>query len=185
MVKKIAITGLCLALGSTLYAGDVSESEMFIGLEAGAATIQADRNTVLTVVSNFEGSDVEYGFRIGAQNDTWRTMFLFDYFDSAEDNQNYEKGLFSIDYFLLSLGSDALSLKPYMGANVGYMNYESDHTDPELKIGESGFVYGAQVGFTIGLMDTIDLDVMYRYSITDAAHTDHIQSAVVGINYIF
>ena len=76
-------------------------------------------------------------------------------------------------------------MKPYIGANIGYMNYESDHADPAMQIDESWFLYGAQAGFTVGIMDSIDLDIMYRYSFTDPAGTDHIESVVFGINYIY
>jgi len=30
-----------------------------------------------------------------------------------------------------------------------------------------------------------DIDVMYRYSLTDAAHTDHVESVVLGLNYLY
>lgn len=185
MVKKIVITSLCMALGSSLYGSESSENEVFIGLEVGAATIQADANTALFRELNYEGSDAEYGFRIGVQNDSWRTMFAFDYFDSKDDNQNYEKGLFGIDYFLFTSGSEDISFKPYIGAHIGYMNYESDGIGFDEAISENGFLYGGQIGFTVGLMDSLDLDLMYRYSLTDVAYTDHIESFVVGINYIY
>jgi len=42
MVKKIATALLCVALGSSLHARDISIGEKFVGLEVGAATIQAD-----------------------------------------------------------------------------------------------------------------------------------------------
>jgi len=179
MVKKIAVTLLSAALGSSLYAGNISQSESFIGLEVGAATIQANTAGFFGE-PNYEGTDVEYGLRLGAQYNEWRTMFVFDYFDSTDDNQNYEKGFISVDYFFLNSGTESASFRPYIGLNAGYMNYESS---PDID--ENGFLYGGQVGFAYRVTDSIDLDLLYRYSLTDTAETDHIGSVVFGINYIY
>ena len=185
MVKKIAIALLCTALSSSLYAGEFSSARGFVGLEVGAATIEADANNAFYRDQNHRGSDVEYGFRLGAQSDEWRTMFVFDYFDSSGDIRT-EKGLLSLDYFLTSSDiSDNVSFKPYIGVNIGYMNYESDRTLHMFSIDESGMLYGAQAGFVLGVTESIDLDLLYRYSLTDAKNTDHIGSFVFGINYLY
>ncbi len=180
MVKRITITLLSTVLGSSLYAGNISQSESFIGLEVGASTMQANTGGFLGE-ADYEGTDVEYGIRLGAQFNEWRTMFVFDYYDNTDDDQNYEKGLISVDYFFLDAnsGTGASSFRPYIGLNAGYMNYESTNID------EDGFLYGGQVGFAYRVAESIDLDLMYRYSLTDAAHTDHIGSVVFGINYIY
>ena len=76
MVKKIAVAVLCTALGSTLYArDDISQSQPFLGLEIGYATIQADAFNYFSpfVYPGYETSDVEYGDRLGAQKEDWRT----------------------------------------------------------------------------------------------------------------
>lgn len=185
MVKKIATTLLCTVLGSSLNAGDNSlNTKGLIGFEVGAAKIQAD--TAFPIESNFKGSgDVEFGVRLGAQNESWRTMFIFDYYDSEDDNQNYEKGLFELDYFIFTTVSDEITFSPYIGINAGYMNYESDGFGINESIDESGFLYGGQIGFVFGLGESADLDLTYRYSLTDATQTDHMESFLVGINYIF
>jgi len=175
MVKKVAVALSCLVWGSMLQAAELSEVKKFIGLEAGAAKIQAD-----TFLSNdHKGDDTELGLRLGAQNDEWRTMLVFDYFDSSNDDQNYEKGLIQFDYYLFNHKSESFSFRPFIGINAGYMNYESTGID------ENGFLYGGQAGFIFGMTKHFDIDVMYRYSLTDAAHTDHIKSVVVGLNYVY
>lgn len=175
MIKKMAIAGLCMALGSLTYASD---NKTFLGLEIGSATVQADTGGLFGE-PDYKGTDIEYGFRIGAQNEEWRSMLVFDYYDNTDDDQNIEKGLIELDYFFMGRDPSVKStFNPYFGVNLGYMNYESTGID------ESGFLYGGQVGFTLEVADTIDLDVMYRYSLTDAAGTDHIESFVFGINYI-
>ncbi len=181
MVKKIAVGLLCTALGSSLcIAGNVSEAKGFIGVEVGYATIRADVGGYFPDF-NHDGTDVEYGFRLGAQTDEWRTMLLYDYFDSDGDDQNYEKGLFELDYFFLSSSSDYTSeaFRPYIGLNIGYMNYESEGID------ENGLLYGGQVGFAYAIAENFDLDIMYRYSLTDASRTDHIDSFLLGINWLY
>ena len=185
MVKKMAIALLCTVLGSSLYANDISENARFLGLEVGAATVQADTGGIFGE-SDFKGSGAEFGLRIGAQSEEWRTMFVFDYYDNSDDAQKYAKGLLQIDYFFLAGGAMEKSrFNPYMGINGGYMNYESVVDSTIYDIDESGFLYGGQVGLTVGLMDSVDLDIMYRYSLTDAAQTNHIESFVFGINYIY
>lgn len=187
MVKKIATVLLCTALGSTLYAReDISASKGFIGLELGYATVQGDVGWLNGSIPDYKGSDVEYGIRIGAQEKDWRATFSFNYFDGEEDGkkQNYEKGLLSVDYFFL--GANESNFRPFLGANVGYANYESTN-----EIDMSGFIYGAQAGFVLAIAENIDMDILYRYSISNAtqeehtAELDHIGSVVVGINYVY
>jgi len=185
MVKKIVTSLLgTMVISSFLQAEGMSESKGFVGLEVGYSTIQADV-VGFYQENNYEGTDIEYGFRIGAQNEDWRTMFVFNYFDSTEDNQNYEKGLLQLDYFVASLGSGSVVMKPFIGLNVGYMNYESDGEGITDNIDESGFVYGGQVGIAVSFSKTVDVDLMYRYSLADTDYTDHIGSIVLGVNYNF
>ncbi len=106
-------------------------------------------------------------------------MLVFDYFDSTDDDQNYEKGMLQLDYFFLSSEDKSDAFRPYIGFNGGYMSYESEGID------ESGFLYGGQIGFAYALTDNFDVDLMYRYSLTDVAHTDHIESIVLGLNWLY
>ncbi len=181
MVKKIAIAFFSMVLSSTLYAENISESSTFIGLEVGYAEVQGDVGYLLgdmaVIQPNFVGDyDVEFGIKIGAQRDQWRTAFIFDYYDSADNDQNVEKGYLTIDYFVLEKES---AVRPYIGLNVGYASYESTFVE------DSGFLYGAQAGIVLGIAEMVNLDLGYRYSLSDADALDHIGSAVFGINYIF
>lgn len=183
MVKKIASSLISVViLGSLTYADDLTIGKGFVGLEVGAAEVQADRGGFLAE-KNYKGQNAEYGLRLGAQNESWRTMFVLDYFDSKDDNQNYEKGLLQLDYFLTN--SDTSSFKPYIGLNAGYMNYESDSDGFAVYVDESGFLYGGQLGCAIGLGDTAEIDLMLRYSLANMDHADHIGSLNIGLNYLF
>ena len=178
MVKKVKIVFLCMVLGTLLNAREISSGDKFLGLEVGAATVQADTGGFFGELEH-EGTDVEIGFRLGVQNEAWRTTLIYDYFDSSDDDQNYEKGMLTVDYFFLESTRGVQMFNPYIGLNAGYMNYESTGID------ESGFLYGAQVGLTFDMMENINADLGYRYSYTDAAHTDHIGSFVLGVNYLY
>ena len=180
MMKKVAVALLCLVIGNTLQArDDISTSRTFIGLEVGYAEVQGDIGYLLDDIAviepNFVGDyDVEFGIRIGAQKDQWRTTLIFDYYDSADNDQNIEKGYLTLDYFILENES---AFRPYIGVNVGYASYESTFVD------DSGFLYGAQAGIVITVAEMIDLDLGYRYSLSNADALDHIGSIVFGLNY--
>lgn len=196
MVKKIAVAVLCTALGSTLYArDDMSASQPFIGLEIGYATIKADAFNYFSPFAypDYKSSDIEYGFRIGAQKEDWRATIVINYFDTEDDKykQKYWKGLLSVDYlFNMSEGGEN-QFKPYLGLNAGYISYKTG--DTPNKLDADGFIAGGQVGVIYSVNETIDLDLMYRYSagfnitgnISDRNRVDGIGSAVFAINYLY
>jgi len=176
MVKKVVIASLCIALGTVVQARDLSQSERILGIEIGSGTIQAN-NQFSPIVGELDhrGTDIEYGFRIGAQQKEWRTLFIADYLNSSDDDQEYIKGMLAVDYFIVQDSA----LKPFIGANVGYMNYKTTAID------ESGFLYGGQVGAAYRMTDNIEMDFSYRYSLSSANNTDHVEGIIFGLNYIY
>ena len=195
MMKKVAVALLCTALGSTLYArGDISRSQPFIGLEIGYATMQADAFKVLGgFEQEYESSDIEFGVRIGAQKDDWRTTLLVNYMDTTNDSydQNYLKGSIEIDYLFGFTEGSASVLKPFLGLNAGYISYETGDTG--LTYNPSGFTYGGQLGVIYSVTEKIDIDLKYRYTAGADISDDYndrnwvqgIGSFVFGINYIY
>ena len=183
-MKKTGMSLLAMIVAGSLNAADMTISERILGIEGGMSTIQADTSGIFGEM-NHEGEDTEYGVRIGAQSENWRTMLILNYFDSEDDAQNYEKGLIELDYYPYAMGGDTVSIKPFLGINLGYMNYESDADGVSDDIDESGFLYGGQVGVTIEMMENLDLDVMHRYSLSDIEKVDHIEGLVIGINYLY
>jgi len=173
MVKKIGMVLLCTLLGGAVYARDISESQKFIGVEISISEVQGQ------AASELEGSisnGTSFGLRLGAQNEQWRTMFGLTYFDN--EGRNVEKLYLSIDYFFLKYDViNNYAVQPYIGGNVGYMNYES------IGVDEDGFVYGGQGGVILGLTEKIDFDLAYRYSLSSALALDHIGETVFGLNY--
>jgi hypothetical protein len=174
MKKTVAVLLAGMVLGSTAYAESAPGDRKFIGLEVGAGSVQGDTLSE----PNHEGDTVEYGIRLGAQTEEWRTMFVFDYFDSSDDDQNVEKGLVTVDYFFYNSGGE-VSVRPFIGVNLGYANYESTFFD------DSGFLYGGQAGVVVGITPQIDLDLSYRYSLSEMNIMDHSNSFTFGFNYLF
>ena len=175
MVKKIVVALLCTVLGSSLYAGDQSfGSKGFMGLEVGYGSVEGD----IFTGQKHTGDAAEYGLRLGAQTDEWRTMFVFDYFNSDDDDQTVEKGFLMIDYFFLDSDIDTV-VRPFIGANVGYANYESSFVD------ESGFLYGGQIGITMRASESVDIDLSYRYSLGEVDALNNVSSITLGINYLY
>jgi opacity protein-like surface antigen len=174
MIKRIGAALLCTALSTSLYAGDGMGTKGFLGLEVGAASVKADRYYDF----GYEGDAVEYGLRLGAQSDEWRTTFAYDHYDSSDDDQNIEKVFAMIDYFFMKSDVDT-KVKPFIGVNIGYANYESTFVD------DSDFFYGGQVGVVVGLIENIDVDLSYRYSLSNSDILDNMGSFVFGISYLY
>ena len=174
-MKKVAAVLLSTIIGSSLYAGNYdANAKGFLGLEVGAATVDADRFGGFT----HEGDAVEYGIRFGAQSDVWRATFAFDYFDSSSDDQNVEKGLLMVDYFLFTSDTE-YKVRPFVGANVGLINYESTGIDA------TDFIYGGQAGVIVGVGENIDLDLSYRYSLSGSEKVNNLGSIIFGLNYLY
>ena len=182
MYKKIAITVLALGTSALLNAGDAARSisdasEPFLGVEIGGTMVQGDTNGPLGEL-NHDSSSASIGVRLGAQNAQWRSMLMIDYFDSGE--QNYERAMVLVDYFIMPSSFSTTAFRPYIGINGGYLNYEADDT-----VDASGMTYGAQAGFTAAISANVDFDLSYRYSVASPDEIDHIGNIAFGINYIY
>lgn len=184
MKKKILSLLMGAVLGTSLYAGNYSEGKKFIGLEVGSAQIQGavylDPADLMTYDPLYEGSDITYGLRFGAQNDKYRTMLLFNYYDNVEEDQNLQMGLITIDYFVLSQDAASVTVKPFIGLNGGYMRYQSTWVDV------ADFVYGGQAGIVASVGEKIDIDLSYRYSLSFSSdNMDHFGALMFGLNYLY
>jgi len=184
MVKKIAITLLCAALGTSLYAReDISESNLFIGLEIDSTKVDTSTEVFLTdqnynILDSAKfgatsSSVIEYGIRLGAEKEEWRTTLLYSYYNNEDEGieETMHKGALLLDYFIWSSNSTDYNVKPYVGAHVGYMNYEASgdlagYGINQIYADDSGFYYGAQAGIAMTISEVVQLDLSYRYSLT-------------------
>jgi opacity protein-like surface antigen len=176
MINTIKIALLSTVIGTSLYASNYdSETNAFIGLELGYATVDGQ------VVGNsniFEQSEnVEYGVHIGAQNSEWRAILALNYYNDSETKQNVEKFIGMVDYFFLANPYDAI--RPYIGMNIGAVNYESTGVEA------TDMIYGGQAGVVLNVGDNIEADLSYRYSISSATELNDMSSMVFGLNYIY
>jgi len=175
MSKKLGFVLLCALLGTVLEAENVSESQKFIGVEVTITEVQGD---AVRRVDPESSQGTGFGLRLGAQNEEWRTMFTFNYFDN--EGRNVEKLFLSVDYFFLkSELTENYAIQPYLGVNVGYMNYEAVGVD------ESGLLYGGQAGGIFNLTESLDFDLGYRYSLSSSDALDHTGDVVFGLNYLY
>jgi len=181
MVKKIAIALLCTALGTSLYAReDISKSDIFIGLEIGSTKIDSstkvfltdDEDDIIGDPAKYDGgSEIEYGIRIGAEKDEWRTTLLYSYYNNDDEGieETMHKGSLLLDYFIWSSDSIDYNVKPYIGLNVGYMSYEASGDllgeGNQVYADDSGLFYGAQAGIAMTISEVVQLDLSYRYSL--------------------
>ena len=182
MVKKIAIVLLCIALGTSLYAReDISKGDIFIGLEIGSTKIDSstkvfltdDEDDIIGDPAKYDGgSEIEYGIRIGAEKDEWRTTLLYSYYNNDDEGieETMHKGSLLLDYFIWSSNSIDYNVKPYIGLNVGYMSYEASGDllgeGNQVYADDSGLFYGAQAGIAMTISEVVQLDLSYRYSLT-------------------
>jgi hypothetical protein len=102
--------------------------------------------------------------------------FIYDYYDSADNDQNVQTLLMTIDYFVLDNGS---AFRPFIGLNVGYANYESTFIEAD------DWIYGGQAGIVVDVVEMVNLDLSYRYSLSNADAFDHKGGVFFGLNYLF
>lgn len=209
MVKKIVTGILAVALTGSLYAENYSVGQTFIGVELGSTEVDSSARLYSDGYPSIEfgeksDSNIEYGFRLGAQNDEWRTTVLYTYYN--DEDSGYEdtmhKGSLNLDYFILSTDAGGMKIKPFIGGHVGYMSYElSADTLENLSViltDESGVFYGGQIGVALAVAEMLEIDLSYRYSFTNLedmvaegidwhAETslDNTGSIVFGLNYFF
>jgi len=89
-------------------------------------------------------------------------------------------GLVTIDYYVISSEAASVTIKPFIGLNIGYMGYESTFVD------ESDFLYGGQAGVVVNVSEQIDIDLSYRYSLTyESIAMDHFGVLMLGVNYLY
>jgi opacity protein-like surface antigen len=173
MFNRLLLT--IIALSSTLLSGDSFSSERFLGIEVGYGTVES-RN-LIDVSQSDKG--VEFGFRIGAQNEEWRTTISGHQFN--KNSQKYFRTMLQLDRFIWSslYESDRIIFKPYLGGHVGWLKYTDGNID------DQGFVYGTQAGLAWNVIKEVDFDFGYRYSFSDVNKVNDIGSVVFAVNYLY
>lgn len=183
MWKKFLLLSV-LTLGATgLFAGDVNmeanPSKVFVGVYGGYSWVGGSHKSSASasVDNNFSTAGLSYGLRLGAQNSEWRSMVTFDRFINEE--AAYFLGQIHADYLLHFMdGYTEIGIKPFLGLNGGYGNYEA-----KGNISESGFTYGGETGIIFDVSENVDVDVMYQYTLSSAEAFNYVSNVKLGINY--
>ncbi len=172
MFNKILLT--MLTLNSLVLAQEFT-SERFLGIEVGYGEVSS--KNVIGV--DQENKGVEFGFRVGAQNDEWRTTVSGHNFN--KNGQKYFRTMLAFDRFIWTslYKTDRIIFKPYLGGHVGWLKYS------DKNIEENGFIYGAQAGLAWNVLKEVDFDLGYRYSFSDLKRVDDIGSVVFAVNYLY
>ena len=106
----------------------------------------------------------------------WSRPCIVGDYDCADNDQNVEQLLMTVDYFVLDNDS---AFRPFIGLNIGYANYESTFVE------DSGFTYGGQIGFVVDVAEMVNIDLSYRYSLSSVDAFDHVGGVIFGVNYLF
>ena len=172
MFNKIFL--LIILSFSFSHATDKFSSERLLGIEVGYSNVNLKKSTDKSVRSP------EFGLRIGAQNDEWRTLLLGNFF--TKSGHKYQRVMLQFDRFVWAslYDRDGIVFKPYLGAHIGWMRYTDN-----LSLSDSSLVYGGEAGLAWNVMDEVDFDVGYRYSVPDSDQMDDISSLVFSVNYIY
>jgi len=192
MVKKIAVALLCTALGTSLYArDDISESKLFLGLELDGTKTNTDIDFVGAPSLGVDTSNkttIEYGIRLGAEKEEWRTTLLYTYGNDDNDglDETMHKGSILLDYFIWNSGSNDYNVKPYIGAHVGYMSYtleQQNFQNSGINVtvaDDSGVFYGGQAGIAMTISEVVQLDLSYRYSLTTLDNMAYDDAGIIS-----
>lgn len=173
MLSKILLTSLLVLTFSE--AKDSFSSERLLGIEVGYANSEYQVNSIQK-----SNKDLELGFRLGAQNEDWRTTFVGNISRSGDD-QKYQKAMITFDRFVWQslYEKDNIVFKPYIGGHVGWIKHTANN------LTDNGLLYGGEVGLVWNVLKEVDFDLGYRYSATDLDNLNSIDAITMGINYIY
>jgi len=175
-INNIILTSmLTLTLG---HAVDDFSSERLLGIEVAATTIgYADE-----IGYRQKNEDAEFGLRLGAQNEEWRTTVRFNFMKAK--GRGYQKAMLDFDRFVWAslYKTDSIVFKPYLGAHIGWMRYTDDKFADKSG---SGLAYGGQLGLTLNVLDEVDFDLGYRHTIANIDAIESTGSFVFSANYLY
>ncbi len=173
MFNKIILASLVTLTLS--HASDEFSSERILGIEVGYSSLNTNKNGL-----NTSTNSAEFGLKIGAQNKEWRTTIAGNFF--TKEGHKYKKVMLEFDRFVWAslYKTDSIVFKPYLGGHIGWMKYTDN-----FSLDDNGMVYGGQAGLAWNVLNEVDFDLGYRYSLTNIEEVDNISSVVFGVNYIY
>jgi|GEM_PF-2494953 hypothetical protein len=166
-------------------ASNVSKNGSFVGVEGSYVfDLQSDVTFEgnAPTIQNFKGSGGSFGVNMGAKQDCWRALVGFEHYSNEDEDQNFERVFAQADYFPLdsSYAMGTMFANPYVGLNLGWLNYETSGTEDK-----NGVAYGGQAGFTKSFSNNWDMDMGVRYMFSNIEEVDHIGTVNVGLHYYY
>ncbi len=186
MKKNVIVAGL-LALSVNSFASE-SNRDAFIGLEIGSANISVKASADGESVSDSE-SETYFSLKGGKYINSGRILASYTNYNVSDASAN----AIVIGYDYLFENKENSALTPYIGANIGYANYEIDDTLIDI----SGMTYGVGAGVLFNVNKNVDIDFNLRYNLVSADDTVDISGTDVkleiesalhigfGVNYNF
>ena len=173
MFNKIVLA--TVATFSLANAVDDFSSERLLGIEVGYTTV----NSRSEAMFNKSNTVPEFGLKLGAQNEEWRTTLHLNFMEA--EGRSYQKAMIDFDRFVWAslYETDSIVFKPYLGAHIGWLRYTADlETD-------NGMAYGGQLGLALNVLNEVDFDLGYRYTVVDMPTVDDIGSFTFSVNYLY
>ena len=190
MTKKFV---LFLFLFNILFAEQ--KTFPFIGVTVSTQTVDLKPIIQDTNVDRpLSSSETTYGIQFGMQTKDYRTTF------TAEGNSNFQSVDVEVDYILMDEMFGTSKIRPYVGATLGYINYDSEliksynedrivddaNNDRNTSISTSDGYYGLDAGFLFYVTDSIDLDISYHYYFMDRLRPlDTMNGATFSLHYFY
>jgi len=170
--KVFALVVLTMTLSQAV---DDFSSERLLGIEVGYGEL----GTKDAIGLNDTVQSIKFGFRIGAQNEDWRTTLIGNMSNSK--GHQYKKAILAFDKFVWQslYKKDNIIFKPYLSGHLGWINHETS------SVTENGLLYGAGAGVSWNVLREVDFDLGYRYSLTDLDSLKSLSAVTLGVNYIY
>jgi hypothetical protein len=147
MLNKLLLSSLLILTLSE--AKDSFSSERLLGIEVGYAGLETKDAIGLDESTN----NVEFGFRIGAQNTDWRTTVIGNM--SNSDGHKIQKAMLSFDKFVWQslYKTDDIVFKPYLSGHIGWIKHSIGN------LSENGMLYGGGAGLVWNVLNEVDFDL--------------------------
>ena len=170
-LKKIVLSAAILATVNLS-----AETSSIIGVEGIYNNIDAQEPALRT---NYNQSSAGIGARIGAENENFRFLLIYDSIKDQDHNgatvsQYMITG--NLDYFI-PVGSQ--DIRPFIGAIIGQAEYKY------ASYSENGYVYGGELGIDFKINKHFDIDVFGRYTAAGLDRVNHYVQSGIGLNYKF
>ena len=157
-------------LSLSLFAEESMQSFPFFGPTGTYSKLDFDKTK--------HSKNAEQGFgglRYGKQTLDWRTMFTLSGNDKIQDFS------MEIDKILLDDIFGYPQVRPYLGANIGFIHDKDKHLDTN-----NGYYFGGAFGFLVYITDNIDMDISYHYdAIKDIDAFDTMRGGSFALHYFY